>query len=110
MSKFVNKSGKGKAVVTGEGDLIADVKNGNKKLADIPAAELPAPMQKMTLAEQEAYVTAQAQKRDELARQLAEKSSQRDAFIKEAEAKKATATAGDSFDQAVSRTLEKQIK
>ena len=108
MSSYVNKSGKGKAVITGGGDLVAEIQEG-RQLADIPPAELPPAMQKMSRAEQTAYIARQTRERDDLSRQLAEKVRQRDAFMREAD-RKDTGKQGDSFDRAVARTLEKQIK
>jgi len=112
MAKYVNKSGKGKEVVTGAGDLIADIDNGSRKLSDVKAAELPANMQKMTDEEKTAYVTEMTKKRDDLAQKLAEKVSQRDEFIKTEEMKKGAEAAApaDSFDRAVSKTLKEQLK
>ncbi|MDR3213163.1 MAG: VWA domain-containing protein [Azoarcus sp.] len=110
MSGFVNKSGKGRAVITGAGDLIADFNEGKAKLDKIPAAELPENMRGMTFTEKQAYIAEQTQKRDELARELAQKVSQRDAFVKTEEAKKPAGKEGDSFDREVSKTLKTQIK
>lgn len=112
MSKFVHAKGKGKEVVTGGGDLVTDVNNGARVLAEVPAAELPDAMQKMTPAERETFVAEQARKRDDLARQLADKVKLRDNYVKEQEAAKVAggSAEADSFDQAVSKTLRKQIK
>ncbi|MDR3323963.1 MAG: hypothetical protein LBS89_07155, partial [Zoogloeaceae bacterium] len=110
MSSYVNKAGKGGAVITGAGDLTADFNEGKAKLDQIPAAELPENMRGMTLAEKRAYIAEQTKKRDELARQLAQKVSQRDAFVKTAEAKKPAGKEGDSFDREVTRTLKTQIR
>jgi hypothetical protein len=65
----------------------------------------------MNRSEQASYISRQAQQRDELSRQLAEKIRQRDAFVRETSKKKPDGAApGDSFDRAVARTLKKQIK
>ncbi len=113
MAKFVNKSGKGGTVVTGRGDLVADVKSGSAKLADIPEKELPDNMRKMSGTEREKYIKAQSAEREKLAAELAENALKRDEFIKKAEAeaaKTSSAAPGDSFDRSVAKTLEKQIK
>ena len=112
MSRYVNKSGKGKAVITGAGDLVSDVNKNPAKLAGIPDSELPKAMQKMSLREKEHYIAARTRDRDVLAQQQAEKIRQRDAYLREAQSRLSAGGAGgsDSFDAAVSRTLKKQIK
>lgn len=108
MSKYVNARGKGKEVITGKGDLLADVNNGAQKLSDVPVAELPDVMQKMTPAEQSAFLAEQTRKREEYSQKLTEVLKKRDAYVQE----KQTAAPGkkDSFDEAVSKTLRKQLK
>jgi uncharacterized protein YegL len=108
MSKFVNKSRAGKEVITGEGDLVTYIENHLKKISDIPEKELPKNMQSMTIKERETYVAAQIEERNRLSKELAKIVAKRDEFIKTAEAKQDKK--GDSFDQAVSRTLKKQVK
>lgn len=109
MASYVNKSGRGRSVVTGGGDLVADVKEGRKKLAEVPKKELPEDMQKMSADEQTAYLEVKAGEREELSRQLAALVSKRDEFILEQEKAKPRSPA-DSFDTGVKRTLEKQMK
>ncbi|MCL2162551.1 MAG: VWA domain-containing protein [Betaproteobacteria bacterium] len=112
MSRFVSKSKKGKAVVTGDGDLVADVKEGRKKLADVSQRELPENMQKMSASEQKAYLDVKAGEREKLSRQLEALVSKRDAFILEQEKAAAPASVSqpDSFDTGVKKTLKGQIK
>jgi len=109
MASFVSKSRKGEAVVTGGGDLVADMKEGRKKLAEVPQSELPENMQKMSAAEQANYLDAKASERAELSRQLAALVSRRDAFIFEQE-RASVASPASSFDASVKGTLKKQIK
>jgi Mg-chelatase subunit ChlD len=110
MSRYVNKSGKGKTVITGAGDLVSDVNKNPAKLAGIPSSELPQAMQKMSLREKEHYIAARTRDRDVLSQQQAEKIRQRDAYLREAQSRLSAKGAGeDSFDAAVSRTLKKQI-
>lgn len=109
MSKYVNKSSKGGKVITGEGDLVADVVAGKVKIADIPKAELPENLQALSAEKQNSYVIEQNAKRMTLAKDLESKISQRDAFIAEESKKTTEKPAQDSFDTAVSKTLEKQI-
>ncbi|MDR0747927.1 MAG: VWA domain-containing protein [Helicobacteraceae bacterium] len=108
MSGFINKSSRGKEVITGEGDLVGDVANNLKKIGDIPTKELPKDMQSMSVKEREAYIAKQIEERNTLSRQLAEIVTKRDEFIKTAETKQDKKV--DSFDQAISRILEKQVK
>lgn len=108
MSTYVNKAGKGVAAITGAGDLVADMETDGVNLSAIPEKELPENMQKMSVDERKAYLTAQNEKRAAISKALAEKVKQRDAYILENEAK-ATKGAGDSFDRSVSETLKKQI-
>ncbi len=109
MSSFINKSEGGKAVISGGGDLVADVNDGKVKLDKVPEAELPAEMQRMTPAEQEAYINTKTAERDNLSKELAALVQKRDAFVRDEEAK-APAGPGDSFDSGVKKTIEKQMK
>lgn len=108
MSTYVSKAGKGSAAITGSGDLVADMENGKANLAEIPPAEFPEHMQKMSAKEQEAYVRQQSAKRAAISKTLAEKVQQRDAYVREKEAETAKGE-GDSFDRSVLKTLGKQI-
>lgn len=111
MSRYVSKSGGGKSVITGDGDLTAVFMDEENSLdiASLANDELPEPMQAMTPEERTAYVKEQAQKREALARELAEQNAKRDAYIAQ-EAAKTPAEPADSFDASVSATLEKQMK
>ncbi|MDR0247938.1 MAG: VWA domain-containing protein [Burkholderiales bacterium] len=110
MVSFVSKSRKGEAVVTGDGDLVVDVQEGRKKLAEVPKSELPENMQKMSAGEQAAYLDTKAGERKELARQLAALVSKRDAFIFEQEKAAPPSPSEKSFDTGVKETLKKQMK
>ncbi|MDR3629606.1 MAG: VWA domain-containing protein [Desulfocapsaceae bacterium] len=111
MSKYVSKSAKGKAVITGRGDLAQDVEAGKVKLEAVKEAELPANMQKMDQAERTKYIDGNIKERKELADKLARKVEERDKYIAEEKAKKAKSDpkSKDSFDKAVSDTLKKQL-
>jgi len=67
-----------------------------KKLEEIPAAELPAEMQALPPAEREAYVREQAERREDLQRQIGELAVSRDEFIKEQSNSDADATGLDA--------------
>lgn len=88
-------------------DLIQGVENKTIDLKSIKNNELPENMQKMTLAQKEAYVNQLIKERGKLKDEILTLSKQRDAYI--AKEKKNTGTV-DSFDSAVSTTLKKQIK
>lgn len=109
MAGYVSKSEGGRAVVTGDGDLVADAKEGRVKLDKLPAKELPEEMQKMTPTEQTAYLNAKAAEREDLSRQLAALVQKRDAYVREEE-NKAPEESADSFDARVKKTLEKQME
>ena len=109
MSSYVSKSAKGKGIVTGGGDLVADISEGKKALKDVPEKELPEAMQTMKPEERQKYLEKQNAERERLAAELKELVLQRDAYLREKEKKDAPADA-DSFDRSVSKTLEKQIR
>ncbi|MDR1452030.1 MAG: VWA domain-containing protein [Helicobacteraceae bacterium] len=107
-SKFVNNQSGGGGVITGGGDLIEAINNKSVKLKDVTADKLPENMRKMTAKEKETFVELQIKTRATLAKDLAATIAKRDAFIAAAQAK--DKPEGDSFDRAVSRTLQKQVK
>ena len=109
MSSYVSKSAKGKGIVTGGGDLVADIAEGKKALKDVPEKELPETMQGMKPEARQAYLDKQNAERERLAAELKELVLQRDAYLRDKE-KEAAPKAGDSFDRSVSKTLEKQIR
>jgi len=110
MASYVSKSSGGAAVVTGDGDLVADVQAGRKKMADVPKTELPEAMQTMSASEQAAYLEAKASERKALSRELAALVAKRDAFILEQEKTAPAAPADKSFDTGVKEALRKQMK
>ncbi len=85
-------------------DLLWALDNG-KALAEIPAAELPAELQGMSEADRGEHVKEVRKKRDLINAQIREVAAQRDAFLRDAEAK-AGVDAG--FDGQVVETLRKQ--
>ena len=111
MSKYVIKSAKGKAVITGRGDLAQEVEAGKVKLEAVKEAELPANMQKMNQDERAKYIEGNIKERKELADKLVKIIEERDKYIAEEMAKQAKSKpdSEDSFDEAVSKILKKQI-
>ena len=71
-SAFYAKRAARKEVMTGEGDLAADLENGRNKLEDIKEAELPAILKDKSPEERKAYVDAQITKRRELQQHIAD--------------------------------------
>ena len=110
MSSYVNKSTGGGAVVTGEGELVEDIREGKVAgLSAVPQSQLPPEMQAMSPAEQEAYLKEKIAERDTLSKELAALVQKRDTYIREEE-KKAPQTEADSFDSGVKSTLKKQMQ
>jgi hypothetical protein len=110
MSSYLSKQYRGKSVITGTGDLVADIKDLKTDLSKIKDEELPELLRKMPANERGRYIVAQMAERETLSRELAEKLSLRDTFILEHEAEELKKTGGDSFDLRVSETLREQIK
>jgi hypothetical protein len=110
MSRYVNKSASGKAVVTGAGDLTADLAapEASVSLESLKVEELPEILQPMKPEERRAYVTEQTEKREALSKELAEQNRLRDAYVAQERAK-APKEAADSFDASVSATLQEQM-
>jgi hypothetical protein len=109
MASFINKRAKlSSEAVTGEGDLVSDVKSGRKALESIAESELPDAMRKLPATERQAKLDAQMTERKSLNDKLSKLVAQRDAFV--ADKRKAAPKPASSFDQAVEATLKAQIK
>ena len=109
MFSFFSKSKNVGGVVSGSGDLVDDAREGRVELEALPQDELPAEMQKMSPADQAAYVKEKAAEREKLSKELAELVQKRDAYVREEE-NKAPQKPADSFDGSVKDTLKKQMK
>jgi hypothetical protein len=96
-------------VLTGSGDLVADVTNGRQKLATVKDDDLPDNFKAMKPAERQALIDRQSAKRKALNEKLTALVKQRDQYIVE-QRQKAPARVADSFDRAVEETLRAQIK
>src|SRR5262249_53181552 len=91
-------------------DLVDRVKSDPKfDLKKVPAAELPAELQKMTPEAREKHVRGLLQKREEIQKQIADLGKKREAYI-EQEQKKRPDAADRAFDQAVRGALRDQAK
>jgi hypothetical protein len=109
MASFINKRSKvsGEAV-TGDGDLVSDVKSGRKKLEQVPDGDLPEDLRKLPAAARQARIDAQMHERTALNETLAGLVAKRDTFV--AEKRKTAPKPVSSFDTAVEATLKAQIK
>jgi von Willebrand factor type A domain len=96
-------------VITGAGDLVADLKAGRQKLDAVKDDDLPDKLRKMPAAERQAFVDKQLATRKALNERMAALVRQRDGYVRE-QAKSAPAPAANSFDRAVADALSVQIK
>lgn len=101
-----NASAGGKANLLGENELVDGVAGGTVKLDELDRAELPAALQPMAPAEQEAYVARLSEERADLQRQIRSLADDRDSYMK----KKAEEAGGfkDSLDQKIYETVAEQ--
>lgn len=113
LAGYINrKSGKAEAV-TGEGDLVADIKQGRSRLDTVKDEDLPEKMRGMSQEQRKSYVSEQETRRAEFTRQMSELVAKREAFTASKRAEMAKAEPGkarDAFDEVVSETLRKQIR
>lgn len=101
-----NVSEAGASNLLGESELVADVASGRVDIAAVPAAQLPAAMAALPVAEQRASLAAIADKRAELQRQIVALAADRDSYIKEEI--EAAGGAGDSLDQQIYEAVREQ--
>ncbi len=109
-ASFAARGGASGGIVTGEGDLVADVATGKAKIENVPAASLPPALQAMAPEERANYVKQQVEKRADLTRQMNELVGKRDAFLADERARVAASGAKDSFDGTVAETVREQAK
>jgi hypothetical protein len=107
-SKYYSKRAS-KEVVTGGGDLIADLDNKNISLDKVADAELPAELAAKPKADRQAWVEEKLINRKVLESKMAALLAKRDAFVLEQKSKTGKQAATDSFDQAVEETLKVQL-
>jgi Mg-chelatase subunit ChlD len=111
MAGYMSKQRAGKAntdAITGDGDLLADVKAGRKALSSVKDEELPDDLRRMSPSDRQAHVDKQAAERATLNDRMTDLVNKRDAYVAD-QRKKAPARSGDSFDRAVEQTLRAQI-
>jgi hypothetical protein len=97
-------------VITGEGDLVADIAAGRQKLATVKDDELPDALRSMKPEERQEAIAKRQAERGTLNERMTNLVRKRDAFIAEQQKKQASAKPADSFDRAVQNTLKAQIK
>ena len=96
-------------VITGAGDLVADLKAGRQKLDAVKDDDLPDKLRNMPAAERQAFIDKQLAKRKALNERMATLVKQRDGYALE-QAKKSPSRPANSFDRAVADTLRAQVK
>jgi hypothetical protein len=96
-------------VITGAGDLVADVKAGRQKLDAVKPEELPDSLRGMNATERQSFIDKQEAKRNALNERMAALVKQRDGYVHD-QAKKSPTRTTDSFDRAVEDTLRAQVK
>ena len=95
-------------VVTGEGDLVADVMARKVEPQKIERKELPEELQKLSAAELEAAIAEKSAARARLQSDLGKLVAKRDAAIAAERAKKTGG--GDGFDRVVEEMVAEQLK
>ncbi|MEZ5460699.1 hypothetical protein [Dokdonella sp.] len=76
-----NASAAGKDNLLGDSELVDAVASGRIELADVPEAELPAPMRSLSKEEQVALVKQKAEKRELLNEKIAAIGKQRNDYL-----------------------------
>ena len=89
-----------------DGDLVQDVENNKVKIEDVKKDNLPADLQKMTLAQRKAEIDRRIAERQRMRAEILALSKKRDAYI-QTERAKAGKQAG--FDAAVGQALREQL-
>lgn len=91
-----------------EWDLVDARAHGRKDVAKMKAAELPAPMQRMSEEERNKFLDGKARERGELQKRIADLSQKRDAFI--AAERKKQASGPKAFDDAVTSSIRTEAE
>lgn len=76
-----NASAAGKDNLLGDNELVDAIASGRIELADVPEAELPAPMRSLSKEEQASMVKEKAEKRDRLNEEIAAMGKQRNDYL-----------------------------
>ena len=97
-----------KEVVTGGGDLLADVRNGTGKLDEVKDSELPEPLKGLSTDKRKIWVSEKLEARTGLEKKMEALMAKRDAYVVEQNSK--TAAPADSFDRVVEETIRLQVR
>lgn len=89
-------------------DLLTNINKGTVKLEELKKEELPPELQKLTLAEQKAYLQKLEGRRKELSQKAIDLDRKRSDFITQKQAGETRNTAKDSFDGQVLNILQRQ--
>jgi hypothetical protein len=101
-----NASKSGEKNFVGENELVDDISSGRVTLDEIDKDELPATMQALAPAEQEAVIKEKAERRSQLKEEVRELAKQRADYI--ASEVKASGGADDSLDEKLYRAVKSQ--
>jgi len=108
-SSYYSKRKLKKEVVTGNGDLIGDARNGRVDVAGLPESDLPKDIRALPKSERQAWVAGKIEERSKIEAKIAALVAQRDAFVAAERGKTREAANVDSFDRAVEDTLRSQL-
>jgi hypothetical protein len=95
--------------VADEWDMV-DARKGGKDLAKLDKAELPDEMKDMKPEEREAYVAKKAKEREEIQKEIAKLSAEREKYIVEETKKQSAAKQPDSLDQVLKKSIREQAE
>jgi hypothetical protein len=110
MASYINKRSKyASEAVTGDGDLVADVKAGRASVSDIKEEDLPANMRAMKPEQRMDEINKQLASRKALNEKLSALVAKRDKYVADQRAKTPSPKTS-SFDRVVEDTLRAQIK
>lgn len=96
-------------IVLGRGDLVTDIEKNRVSLDAVAVNELPAPMQRMSKQEREAYIKDNQAKRATIRKELDALIAKRNAHIK-AEKRRLAGKHKDSFDAKVQEVISEKAK
>jgi hypothetical protein len=108
-AEYYSKRAK-KEVVTGAGDLVADVRNSKASVSAIPQAELPEEMKAMKPEDRQVFVEKRLDERVKLEGRMTDLVAKRNDFIAKEKSSQPKGKTADSFDNAVQETLRSQLK
>jgi Mg-chelatase subunit ChlD len=98
-----------KEVVTGNGDLIGDLRNNRTQFENIADDDLPEELRNQNKEQRQAWFEERLNNRMKLEAQMTDLIQKRDAYVHTERSKTADKTKGDSFDQSVEETLRIQL-